>query len=178
MIAVDDVHVLRNFLNDRAVAYLDAIMMAHWNDEQNADQNIPNAGDLIWRDSLPELRALHKVLLPQIESIVGRPLKRHSATFRCYSPGDWLNGHIDAPPISASVSICIHQDYPEGYKGWPLWIKGYGDVYLSPGDMVVLGHQLHGRLPFDVESGFQVQATLFYADPVEGVDQWRLTDTS
>jgi len=158
------VHVVRGFLNSRAVAYLDDAMMAHWRDEQNAHQNRPNLGDLTWRDSVPGLRALHKLLIPQIEKIVDRPLKRHSATFRCYTPGDHLHGHIDADPITVSVSICIHQEYPPGYGGWPLWIVGTGDVHLAPGDMVIMGDQVHGRLPFDAEYGLQVQATLFYQD--------------
>lgn len=156
--------VLPGFLNPRALERMQTVMLKHWHDERNESQRLTQEGDLVWRQTVPEVRALHKLALPKFREITRRSLRRHSATFRCYQPGDHLNGHVDAYPISVSVSIAIHQQQPKGYPGWPLWMDGVGDIFLKPGDAIIFSQQRHGRDPFDVEAGLYIQATLFYQD--------------
>lgn len=105
-------------------------------------------------------------ILPIIEDNTGLNVWPTYSYYRVYRSGDRLLPHIDRPSCEISATLCLGYEYPEGYKGWPIFIEKENFI-MKPGDMIIYrGVELvHYRYPFNIEKDyFQSQVFLHYVD--------------
>lgn len=121
--------------------------------------------------------SLMLTMMPRIESLVEMDLLPTSSHFRVYRQGSVLEKHHDQEQccqVTASMTMGAH--FPEGYRGWPVYLEDE-PFYLDVGDMLLFnGHQLfHSRKMLDIpREHYQIQIFMHYINAASNVtDQYR-----
>lgn len=114
---------------------------------------------------------------PYIEELVGMELRPTSSHFRVYRNGSALTKHHDQPHCcQVTASITTGAYFPEGYRGWPVYLESE-PFYTGVGDMLLFkGHEFfHSRDRLDIpEECYQVQIFMHYIErDSEVIEQYR-----
>lgn len=116
-------------------------------------------------------------MMPMIEDLVGMSLLPTSSHFRVYRQGSILQKHHDQEHCcQVTASITMGASFPDGYRGWPVYLEDE-PFYIDVGDMLLFnGHQLfHSRKKLDIpKEYYQVQVFMHYIEKdSEIIEQYR-----
>tara|TARA_R110002012_G_scaffold321723_1_gene550947 strand:+ start:3105 stop:3695 length:591 start_codon:yes stop_codon:yes gene_type:complete len=128
-----------------------SLVVGHWEDKQMPNTYVHYA-DIAMETLLVDM-------LPEVEKIVGKPIKPSYSYCRVYKCGDELLPHKDRPECEISTTLFL------GGDEWEIYMEGK-PVLLKKGDMCVYrGCDLeHWRIPFEGKRCVQVFLHYVLAD--------------